>query len=1104
MKSIRFPVFLVLALLGVVSLSAQSVTSSGAVGLVSRVDDGRGLSGAQVTLLHEPTGSEYSALADEDGRFRFTGLRPGGPYTLTARMSGFIPSRETDIIIGLQQTATLEVRLRTQPPSSGEDPIFDLEAFEVVASEQSLVFVESNQGASTRISLDTISTLPSVTRSLSDIARLDSRMAVFDRDSGQLSAGGRNTRYNSLLIDGVPTNDSFGLSESGLPALKQPFSLESIAEVQVQHSPYTVENAGFTGAAITAITKSGSNDFHGAVFGFYRNDSMVGDLTEVGSDEVIPFQNFTEYTLGANFSGPIIEDKLFFFVLYETVRESVVRDKASIDPDQEDIDRIISATRGFETPFSIGEIRDPRESILVDDKFLLKLDWNVNSRHRISARYNRTEGSDPKFPDAPNQGFDSRWYDIEYSLEDITLELFSKWTPDFSTELRVSLKQQGQNRINNSDLPLVSVQGVRADSLDRPGERVTTTLRFGTEFRDELSVDTSIVHFKGTWFKGRHEIKFGLQYESNSNTHLDIQFPNGSWRFDNIEAFENALGADNRGVPPDPGTAVGMQLEVPAPGQSGAADFTLTLLSAFLEDVWSVNDRLTLNMGVRLDYPLVDNEPPPARDSLDAEPRTFEQVFGTPNTNTIDGNYVIQPRVGFNYALKRDRSVQLRGGVGLFYGTAPHVWLASTYVDNGSSKLFYLTGAQQESPPFTLNPNEIVDWVVANAPTDQDPSAVDVNFVNEDFKMPTEWKSNLAVDIDLKPIGSVLTLEGQWGWTEYDVHYINRNLKRKLNAPFTGFMPDGRELYDMNAVGVDPNDRWRERGYRNVIELANTEKGRSAQFTIQIEKPMQDRFAYRVGYTYSQNETVTDGTSRSAYTNWASNVGFDPNSDTLGTSSFQTAHRLVASVSYDLVWSKRHKTRFTVIYDGRSGRPFSYMGDLDVDLNGDGNNSNDLLYVPSGLDDPLVAWGNRNNNIDEAEAFFAFVERTPGLSKYLGQVVPRNTGVSPWISQVDLNITHQIKMFGNHKLELIFNIQNVGNLINDEWGLEKRPRGGYGKFVNVLTQGIHSPRNNVFVEGNENGHFRYGFEDVTDRTLYFHPNGLASRWAAQVGLRYSF
>ncbi|MEY2999858.1 MAG: oar protein, partial [Verrucomicrobiota bacterium] len=267
------------------SLFGQGTTSSSMAGIVTDME-GQPVSGAVVTATHQPTGTRYRIEAGSTGRFRQTGMRVGGPYTVRVQAVGYEPALREAITLGLQATTDVNFRLRAEGGS-----VFELEAFEVTAEDRSLIFVSSNQGSGSLIDEETIRNIPSVTRSLSDIAKLDSRMAVFDKNSGQLSAGGKNTRYNSLLIDGVPTNDSFGISESGLPALKQPFSLEAISEVSVQLSPYSVENAGFTGAAISAVTKSGTNQFRGSAFGYYRDASMVGDLYEVASGDLIPFND---------------------------------------------------------------------------------------------------------------------------------------------------------------------------------------------------------------------------------------------------------------------------------------------------------------------------------------------------------------------------------------------------------------------------------------------------------------------------------------------------------------------------------------------------------------------------------------------------------------------------------------------------------------------------------------------------------------------------------------------------------------------------------------------------------------------------------------------
>ncbi len=1099
-----FVALLVFAMIPPVSpLSAQSVTSSG---LGGRVLDpaGRGIGGATVEVLHEETGGLQTALTEDNGRFRFLGLRVGGPYRVTVSAPGYMTAREGNLFLALGQTRTVNVTLMDDT-----DDVFELDAFEVRAGEQSFLFSSDFMGSGTTLDGEAIASLPSVTRSLSDITRMDPRVAIFDRDTGQISAGGKNTRYNSLLIDGVPTNDTFGLSPSGLPALKQPFSLEAIAEVSVRLSPYDVENAGFTGASISAVTRSGTNEFRGSVFGYYRNDSMVGSLTQVDSDTPITFTDFTEYTAGFTLGGPIIRDRLFFFALYEKVEESFVGEEVNIVPDPEVVQNIIDATRFFVTPFDIGEIREPGDNSLKDDKYFLKLDWIINENHRLSARYNRVEGRDPVFPGSPNTSFTSSWYTWESLLEDYTFELFSRFGDSFSSELRLSLKTQSRIRRHEEILPNITIQSVpnRYDGpLTRPDN---VSLFFGANQQSELEVDTTLIHWKGSWVGESHEISFGVQYEAVDNWNLFLRNPKGSWRFDHPRFFLAAMGFEENGVPLDPSDAAGFQMETPAPGLSGAADFKLTNLGLFIQDDWHVNNRLRLNFGLRVDIPFVNRAPPEARASIEENPRSFEEVFGTSNQNTVDGNYVIQPRAGFNYAFDDERRVQMRGGAGLFYGTAPHVWLASTYVDNGLTKLFYLTGARQDSPPVALEPSETAEWMNEQYFADiGDPSQtgdVNVNYLADDFKMPTDWKSNLAFDFRVPETGMTLTLEGAWSWTAYDIHYVHQNLRLEERDLFEGRLPDGRELYTNATVGVDPSYRWREPGYRDVFELRNTTKGRGYQYTVLVEQPLRENFGWRIGYTYSRSLTVTDGTAASAFANWANNTAFNPNDDILGTSSFETRHRVVGSLTYRIRWTDRHRTRATLVYDGRSGRPYSYhFGGINLDMNRDGVGDNDLLYIPTGLDDPLVSWGNNNQFRDtEGAAFMEFVENTPGLANYKGQVVPRNTGRSPNIHQFDLNLNHEIKLWGGHRIELMLNIQNIGNLLRSSWGLEKRPRGG--NHVNVLSDAAHFPFDNPRTgKGGDYGYYAYRYRELTQRDLYFPPRGLASRWAGQVGMRYSF
>lgn len=1064
---------------------AQSVTSSGLGGRI--VDpSGNPEDDVSVRAVHDPSGTVFTTTSNAEGRYRLFGMRVGGPYSVTFTAPNGDSARRGGVFLNLQQERVLNVRLE-----SADGEIFELEAFEVVSNELSTLFNESKQGSGSVISSGDLNRLPTVNRSLNDIVRLDPRMSVFDRDNGTVSAGGKNFRYNSLLIDGVPTNDSFGLSASGLPALKQPFSLESISEISVQISPYTVENAGFTGASISAVTKSGTNTFRGSVFGFYRNTDMVGDLrdsyVEEGQEqgEIVPFQDFTEYTAGFTLGGPIIKDKLFFFALYEKVEESVTRDPGDFYPRADELDRILNMARNV-YQFDPGTLDDPGDQRKSDDKYLLKLDWNISGKHRLSARYNLTEGVEPNFPGYSGDtqiAFSSHFHDEIFKLQDITGEVFSNWSSTFQTEFLASFKEYTQERTVPSRLPAIQIASV--DGVENEAGSVYMGTNSSSQ-SNSLKVDTTVLRFKATWLVGDHQLKAGIQYEQFDNRNEFIPSRFGNWFFRNgVASFENAV---------DPGAVETYSIQLPAEGSTGIADWSMAIASAYIEDNWIISPRFNITAGLRIDYPIMDDVPPEARGSVDDESRSFEEIFGDKNTVTIDGNHVIQPRLGFNYAFDEDRKTQIRGGGGLFFGTAPHVWISTIFVNNGVTQEFY-RASTTDTPAFSAD--------VDNPPI---PTAVNsrviVDYLDEEFQMPTEWKANIALDQQIFA-DIAFTLEAAFSWTDQDIHYIHQNLKPQAPGFIqTGILPDGRQIYDNQSA------QEREPGYGNVIKLTNTDKGYSRQYTVLLQRPVKDNWGFRAGYTYTRSENVNDGQSASASTNWSNNVAFNPNDEVLGRSRYETRHRFVVSGTYEIDWTKNQTTSITLVYEGRSGRPFSFIfgSPYPFNMNNDQNGENDLFYVPSGIDDPLVVWGDANDSDKDTlgVAFMEFVEDTPGLAEFKGSVVDRNSGTSPWIHQIDLNITHEILVWRGHKLEFIFNIENFTNLLNDEWGREKRTR-TFG-VVPIMNAGRLPAISNVPEgKGSENGVYVYSPNPRDfNQDNWYETRTRSSRWAAQIGVRYSF
>lgn len=1022
------------------SLHGQGTTTSALAGRVADFS-GNPIAQARISLRFEPTGTEQTAATSEAGRFSFTGLRPGGPYTITVEAFGHQPRRITDINLVLNQTANLDFALAVD-----ERSVFELDEFTVTA-EQDELFNSLASGTRTSIDETRIAAVPTVGRSFEDLARFDPRLAVVD-DQGRLQAGGANNRFNSIRIDGLSVDDPFGLSSAGQPtrAGGTLIALDAIEQFTIDLTPYSVRNAGFTGAAINAITRSGTNEFRGSVYTYFRNQSLVGKYIEGNK---VPLADFEEWTYGATLRGPILKDRLFFALSYEKVDNDSVAPVRRFVPHPEDIAKIeaVAAQLGID----IGSLDAPGSSKLEDEKITVKLDWVINANHRISLLYNDVTSVEPNFRQlsgASATSYTSYW-DVEtFENTRYSIQSLNRWSDIFSTEATYAYSKFFKFFDLGSEMPEVQVAGVRSATGTGTG-----TIYFGTEvFRHNniLEVKTHNFDFYGELSLGRHDIMFGLQYETADIFNLFHPYSRGQYRYNTIEQFETA---------PVGGAGRDYEFRFALPGRNPAAEFTQRNLAFFIEDRISVNDRLTVTAGLRIDTPIIPDAP--------LTNPLVEQTFGIPNDATIDGNSVIQPRLSFNLALDEERTTQIRGGLGLFYGKQPQVWLSNAYSNNGLS-IATLRETGADMPPFTVD---------QQIPTDGDLPRFVINMTDPDFELPSNWKANLALDRQLPWMGMSLTAEAIWSWVNNGIHYTHLNLNQ------VGFLPDGRPLYSGGTA-------WsREDGFNEVIYLTNTNKGYAHNYTLSLNRPLDpnDGWGFSLAYNLQRAEDVQPGTSSQAISSWRARGVFDPNEEVASRSDYEIRHRFIASVTKEIRWSERFQTLINLVYEGRSGRPYSYVfaNDINADRVNSGGRQNDLLYVPSGPNDPL--FGGMSNPATQ-DAFFAFIDDR--LADYKGQVVPRNTGTEPFIHQWDINITQRIGTIRNHQLELLFSIKNVGNLLNKDWGQISQ----VGTFPRTVRVASGSVVNDQYV---------YNFNETAVNNELRATNRI-SRWQALLGVRYLF
>lgn len=1050
---------------------AQSTTST----LRVRVMDAAGsdLAGVSVTIEHVPTGRVFDRVTNSAGVFSAKGLPVGGPYVVRltdeSRALRDTPSSIDNVRLNLDETESVVLRARR---AGAGDEIEEI----VVMGERILSPLRT--GAGRDFGRREIDAVPSISRDFVSTLATDSKILVdYSVPRGPaVSIAGQNFRFNSVTVDGVAQNDNFGLSMNASATQRSPISIDAIEAINVNVAPFDVTYGNFLGGNINIVTKSGTNEFHGGLFGFYTGDSLSG-TTSQGLDLAV--DDFKERTFGATFGGPIIEDKLFFFANYENFRTTRPANSQTIDRipgvTQADVDRarqIFNDVYGFEPGAFATSDTDK------DEKMLLKLDWNINDSHRATATYQRADG-DVIFDDFPELAIlNSGRYNINERLDSYSVQVFSDWSNNFSTELKIGFKDVKNRQVSiDSTTPDFTINLPTGGIIAAGGDR----------FRHNNTLDNKsrIFRLKGDYTFGDHTLTAGLEQEHNTVNNVFLPFSRGNIVFgafgspDPLADLENRtpdfllFGGSNTGVVEDADAA-----------------FSLDTNTIYLQDEWLVTDSLTVKFGVRYDWLNNSDEIP--------ENAAFAARNGFANTENLDGKDLILPRFGFNWEV--DERLTVRGGAGLFGGGTPLIMLSNSYAANGITRTFAGFFAPFFGDPvLTEFNNAMAALPAADAISSRfqqflgvNPDA-DVDAISPDFEMLSNWKYNIALDYvaDLSSIGLGddwnVTLEGIYTNVNngYDIYEGRRQV--------TGTAPDGRPIYDntdLTCIG----------GFNCADYIVtNTKEGSSTVISLDIAKDWESdygRFYTTLGYTH---QVVKDVRSYNRFINFES-YAFDPQRDLndpdLATSKFEIPNSVTATLTWEKeIWGD-NKTQVSMVYAGRSGRNFSYIfngtgafgGNFLADVASPDNPGPNLFYVPTGTADAIVT-----GDAGFLAGLDQLIESDSCLSQFRGTIVPRNACKTGWVNQVNIHFAQEVEVAKGHVIEFILNIENFGNLINNDWGR-----------VDAIFQPSNIPLADVAISGDGTQFIYSPSSSATASAADPNVARIPSVYRIQFGMRYRF
>ena len=1050
------------ALVASITMMAQVTTSS----ISGKVTDNQKspLPGATVIAKHIPSGTEYYSVADVNGAYRLLNIRPGGPYTVEYRMVGFQKTLQEGVTVALGDNKILNVRMNEEAVGLNE----------VTVSAEALPSgMDSDRaGSTTSVSTEQIAALPTVSRSLNDVLALTPQAAT---TSNGFAVGGGNYRQSYVTVDGAAFNNAFGIG-SNLPAGGSPISLDALEMMTINVTPFDVRQSGFTGGAINAVTKSGTNDWHVSVYDYFSNDGLVG--TKFGKKD--EFGNYPERlalaesldnTAGVSVGGPIVKDKLFFFVNFEY--------QSDVDPGQTHFARESeTADWGGQTQYNrptverMEEIKDylmtnygynpgryqNYSASTPDMKLLARIDWNINKNNKFNIRYTNTKN---KYSSSPSSSisplgsnvynrnsygrtsdyalyFESSRYYQEQNFSSVAAELNSSFLNGrLNNMFRATYSHQYEPRSFEGDLfPTVDI----LESFDSDGDGVADTRAVYTSFGPDpftygnlRDVKTAVVTDEVSYLTGVHNFVGGLQFEWDNTINGYMQGGAGYYVYESWEDFKNHANPAAFAIT----YGNNEKLEQVFP------NFTYRQYSAYLQDEMSLSERFNLSLGIRFELPTY-----PSIAGYNTNQEFLDlaiagtTLFGHSTADMPEAKLNYSPRLGFNYDILGNRSLILRGGSGLYTGRMPFVWIVSTVGNSNCMQAQYINSNTETNIGFYTSPEAIINNSSSLLSTGALPAPQSTTIMSKDLKMPQTWKSSLALDAKL-PGGIKATVEGIYNKDITTVAVTKLGI-----VPGTSIQLPG-----------EPGERWFwvSEGINNSLGKAvtpylieNVQPNKDGYYysgMVQLSKDFDCGVNLMAAYTYSEGKNIIDGIGdqvTSAYNTNTFGVN-GSNAHELGYSSYVSPNRLLLNAAWTFNNTAKTSELIGLYYEGfnhcyigsYSYTRYSYT--MTSNVNGDGG-ANSLAYIPT--EEQLIGGDAEKlmpfTSAENAAAFNDFIKDDAYLSAHRGEYAERGGAIAPWRHTFNFKYERTLKFHGGESLQFGIDVKNIANLLNRSWGNMQR------------------------------------------------------------------